>query len=100
MNGIPHIKIQLEGIKQGIAHCFTKNNDELNKMVIHKIEKTLTEDWVISEIDRNVRILLNEAIGNITKDWTLKNAITTMISNSISSQIEKMQESETTEVEK
>ena len=87
---LPVLRIELEGIKQNIAHMFNQNNDELNKMVQETIESQLTEDWVQGEINQAVRSCMKSAIEDIANNWKLKNAITELMVDSIEKTISKV----------
>ena len=80
---IPHLRIELQGIKTGIMHTFTQHNDALNQSIIKQIEETITDDWVYQEILRCVNVCINESIQDITSDHHLKRAITAMINKQI-----------------
>ncbi len=86
---LPVLRIELEGVKQNIAHMFSKNNDELNKMVQETIASQLTEEWVQGEINQAVRDCMKSAIEDIANNWKLKNAITELMVDYIEKIISK-----------
>ena len=86
---LPVLRIELEGVKQNVAHMFAQNNDELNKMVQETIAAKLTEEWVQTEINRAVDNCIKSAIKDIADNWKLKNAITNLMVDSIEKTISK-----------
>ena len=65
MMDMPIIKIEIERLKYGVASLLASHNEELNKYTKEAIDKTLSADWVMSEIDKSVEVTIKTAIGNI-----------------------------------
>ncbi len=80
---IPRIKIELESISKTVQHMFYQSNSDLNKMVCESIDKTLQEDWVKHQVNKEVQKMLNAAIANVANNFALKNAISELIANNI-----------------
>lgn len=86
MSEFPRIRIELEGVRSTVQTMLTRNNDDINNMVISSLEKQINEEWVQDGINNSVRKCLESAIDDIASDWNLKSAI----SKQISLAIEKM----------
>ena len=87
MREMPKLRIELEGLRQNVAHCFNANNDELNALVIDTIEKTLTAEWVRAEVQKSVNGAVKAAVEDVANDYHLKQALTTHVSEAIASLI-------------
>ena len=83
MNELPVLRIELDGIKQRIAHTFADHNDCLNKQIEKTINETLTEEWVQYEINIAVKNCIRKSIENVSDNWRLQEVITNAIAESI-----------------
>lgn len=83
MYNMPILKMEIQGLRHSVLHAMNQSNDDLNKIVSESINKQLTEDWVMQEIDLAVKKCLKEAIEGIANSYQLRSAITESISNVI-----------------
>lgn len=88
----PRIRVELEGVRQNITHLFNENNDKLNEMVIEEINRQLTEDYIVSNIQRCVSDCIEKAVDDVANNYKLKTAITNIIAESIEKLISPKQE--------
>ncbi len=87
MYDMPILKFELSGLQHSIAKMLVERNGEINKHVIQSIDRQLTEDWVISEIDSAVKKCLQRAISEIANDYNLRCTITELISKTVSEKL-------------
>ncbi len=89
MRDIPTIRVQLDGVRRTIQHCFADSDSELSKMVQNTIEKTITEEWVQYEINKEVRLCLDKAIASLSNNYTIQKMLEKLISESIQAILDK-----------
>lgn len=85
---MPILRLELEGIKECVAHAFSANQDELKKMVEDTLESELSEEWVRREVATQVRHCIEKAITSVSDDWNLQNAIRSTICKKIQDSLE------------
>lgn len=83
MSNLPIIRIELDGVRNTVAAMLTDKNKEISEYVIKSLEKQITEDWVIEEIDTAVKSCLKSAIASVANDYQMRSAITELISNAV-----------------
>lgn len=81
MRDITTLRIEIDGLRTCVGEALVSRNAEINRLVIDSLEKQLTEEWVMAEIDKSVKSCLTSAIENIANDYHMRNAITDLISN-------------------
>lgn len=87
MYDMPILKFELSGLQHSIAKMLVERNCEINKHVIESIDRQLTEEWVISEIDSAVKKCLQRSISEIANDYNLRYTITALISKTVSEKL-------------
>ena len=80
---ISTVKIQLDGIKEQVAHAFIDRNNEINHMILDTIESTITQAWVQEEINNAVRACIHDAISGLVNDGNLVRAIRDVMSEKL-----------------
>ena len=83
MSELPIIRIELERVKYAVASMISDRNDELNAYVLESLNRQLTEEWVMTEIDLAVKECLSKTIKNISNDYGLQQAIYSSLLNVI-----------------
>lgn len=83
MNGIPIIKIEIEGMKESIQHALAGHNKEFDVMIQSAIEKAFNFETIQEKIDRQVEFALDNAIRELGQDRILKDALKRFVLNSI-----------------
>jgi hypothetical protein len=89
MTDFPVITIELSSLRRRVAHAFININDELNQRVIESIEKQITEEWVLAEIDKSVKECMKSAIEAVATDFRMRNVMTDLVINTISKKLRK-----------
>ena len=87
MHNQPIIKFELEGLKNTVMQYMGAHHDEVNEMVKHQLETTLTEDWVKFEIEAAVHETVKEAIKSIGSKWQVRSAVEDALEETISGMI-------------
>lgn len=87
MSTLPIIKIEIEGLRRQVCSGLLGINDEINKYVMKSLEKQMTEEWVIVEIDNAVKECLKKAIEGIANDYRMRSAMTELVSNVIAEKL-------------
>ena len=80
---IPRIRLDVEGLKHSVVHCFNEHSLELGKIVQEELDKVLSKESIQKEIENQVLCCVNQAIKNISQNWTLVNHIETEMANQI-----------------
>ncbi len=80
---IPIIKIEIEGMKEKIQSCLAVHNNEFNTMVHSAVEKAFSVEAIQDKIDRQVEIVLDEAIESLSGDRLIQDALKCFVLNSI-----------------
>lgn len=84
MRDFPVLKIELEGVRQAVAHALVSREESINKMILQSLEEQLTEDWVVESINAAVKQCLVKSIQEVSDNWTLRGAISKLIAESVS----------------
>lgn len=80
----PVIRFDIEGIKSSVMHVFGVHNNEFSQLIQDTIEKTITMEWVEKSVQTAVDDCIKESINQITSNYELKRAITSVITDTIS----------------
>lgn len=80
---MPIITIEIDRLRQGVHAMLIDHNKELDKYVQHVIDTQLNQEWVMHQIDREVKQLIENAISEISQNWRLKEAITDVVANAL-----------------
>jgi 5-bromo-4-chloroindolyl phosphate hydrolysis protein len=83
------LKVEMEGIRYTVMSHMSSHHEEINQMVQDTLAQTLTEDWVKASIQENVDKCLQNAINSLGDNWQLRNAVSNVLSTSLSTMIEK-----------
>lgn len=83
MTEIPRLRIELEGIKATVAHMFAQNQDALLEMISETLERTLNQEWIQEEINREVENCIRKAIADVSNNYNLRSAITNMVADQV-----------------
>lgn len=77
------LKVELEGVKHSLAHFIGSRNIEFNEMILNSLDKKLSEEWIIAEIDKAVEQVIHQSISKITTDYRVESAIRDAISDAV-----------------
>lgn len=83
MRDFPVLRIEIEGVRQTVAHALVAKEEAINKMVLKSLEDQLTEDWVTDAINSAVKQCLVKSIDQVSDNWALRDAISKLIGESI-----------------
>ena len=80
MNGInPIVRIDLDYVRESIGHMLTDRSEQYTAMVKDALERELTPEKIQSEIDKQVRYMIQSAITDIPKNHALRHCISNLI---------------------
>ncbi len=79
----PILRIELEGVKQTLAHHLGTHNQELSDMIIAELDAQLTEEWIQKEIHETVKNVIQHSIHNLVNDYNLRLTITAAVSDAV-----------------
>ncbi len=85
---VPVLQISLEGVRHNVNAMLTARNDEINRMVQESLDKQLNEEWILFEIDKQVKECLSKAIGALSVNYKLQNTITELLVDTLTKKLE------------
>lgn len=91
MNGIPIIKIELEGMKQSIQAALTARGEEFDTMINAAIDKTFTVETIQAKIDMQVAKALDNAIDSLSESHDVKRIVKDIVVNSLVQKRDQME---------
>ena len=77
------LRIELDHIKSTVHMMLQDRSKEMQQMITESLNRTINEDWVQDSIDKAVKTVINEAIGELTNSYKLKTAITDLIDDAV-----------------
>ena len=77
------LKIELEHIKTSVRTMLQNRSNEMQQMVTESLERTINEDWVQESINQAVKVVVKDAIDEVTKSYKLKQAIAELIDDAV-----------------
>ena len=77
------LKIELEHIKTSVRTVLQNRSNEMQQMVTESLERTINEDWVQDSINQAVKVVVKDAIDEVTKSYKLKQAIAELIDDAV-----------------
>lgn len=80
---IPIIRIEIEGMKEKIQQALSVHNIEFNTMIQSAVEKAFNVETIQEKIDRQVEMALDNAIGSLSQDRLIQDALKCFVLNSI-----------------
>jgi hypothetical protein len=89
MNEMPILRFELDGVRSRVAHMLSSKNDELNELVLQSLDRQLTQEWVMAEIDAAVKGALLSAIRSVGDNYTVRSALNEVICGVVSENIGK-----------
>lgn len=84
----PILKIELEGLKASVCQHLGQHNEAINGLVKESLDKTMTEEWVKTEIQKAVDETVRKAIINLSDNWRLKSAIEDALAKAVSKMVD------------
>ena len=85
---MPIIRIDLENVKRSMSHHIADYNGEFNAAVRDALDKTMTEEWVLREIQKQVNESVSNAISKIGDDRGFQRVIRDVITKSLIDAVE------------
>ena len=77
------LKIELEHIKTSVRTMLQNRSNEMQQMITESLERTINEDWVQDSINQAVKVVVKDAIDDVTKSYKLKQAIAELIDDAV-----------------
>jgi len=77
------LRIELEHIKTSVRTMLQNRSNEMQQMVTESLERTINEDWVQDSINQAVKVVVKDAIDEVTKSYKLKQAIAELIDDAV-----------------
>lgn len=84
---LPIIRLELEGVKQSVAHMLADRGKEINDLIVMSLENTLKEEWIAEQINYEITECVKKSIKNLSNSYTLQSIITDMIEKTISEKL-------------
>ena len=80
---MPIIRIEIERLKSCVNTMLSTHSIELNAYVKKSIEDQIQAEWVMQEIDMEVKTAIHKAIKGISNNYHLTNAIEDLIARTL-----------------
>ncbi len=95
MNGIPIIKIELEGMKQSIQAALTARGEEFDTMIHAAVDKIFTIETIQAKIDMQVAKALDNAIDSLSESHHVREIVKDIVVNSLVQKRDKLEKEST-----
>ncbi len=92
MDGIPIIKIEIEGMKERIGQALMIRNGEFDKMIGEAVKKSFTIETIQYKIDMQVAKALDNAIDSLSEHYIIKTIIQDIVVKSLVKVRDKIEE--------
>ncbi|MCG7904423.1 MAG: hypothetical protein JAY60_18600 [Candidatus Thiodiazotropha weberae] len=79
MQQAPILRIELEGLRQSVAHLFNQNQQAMSEMITSTLEKKLQEDWIQEQVNVEVTKAIESAISQISNSYELRGLLSEML---------------------
>lgn len=89
MNGIPVIKIELEGMKQSISTALMARSGEFDKMIQIALDKSFNVETIQHKIDMQVAKALDDAIDTLSEHYLVKALVRDIVVKSLTNTRDK-----------
>ena len=81
---IPLIRIEIDRLRESVSSALISRGDEINGLILEKLNKALTEEWVVESIGNEVDLAVKTAISRLSENYALKSVIEDVIVNQVS----------------
>jgi hypothetical protein len=83
MNGIPTIKIEVEGMRERIQCALAVHGKEFDSMVQSAVDKAFTVENIQHRIDEQVAKALDDAIDSLSEHYAVKAVVQDIVLGSL-----------------
>ena len=80
---IQTLRFELDRLKYTVQQCLIDHQEEFTNAVNQEIENTITEEWVMEEIRKEVKVAIRKSIAEVSDNLIIRRAISNAISKSI-----------------
>lgn len=78
-----HLRMEMEQIKLEIARLMADRQGELQNVLQESLDRQLSEEWIVTAIDKAVNESIRKAIESMPDDYRLRNLIKDAIVNAM-----------------
>lgn len=94
MEGIPIIRIEIEGIKHSLITAIIDHNKDMEQIVKAKLEKICTVEYMEALIEKELRDLIPKVIHDSFNDYSVIEGFRSMVIKEIMPKINEEKEAE------
>lgn len=86
---IPYFRIELEGFKANVMHALARHNEDLAKLIQQRLDESMSQEWVLAEIDTAVTKAIRNAIENMCNNRDVARALEDIMAKTVVEAIQK-----------